>query len=132
KDFPRTILIKNDKNKGFGAANNQGLEIMTGEVALLLNSDAKTQVGAIQTLAQTFLTHPNTVACGGRLEFPNGRLQQSSCNRLTLWAVFCEQFALEKLFPNSSFFSPYWISSRLVQKGNQPHKVEQVMGACLM
>jgi N-acetylglucosaminyl-diphospho-decaprenol L-rhamnosyltransferase len=63
------------------------------------------------------------VAAGGRLEHPDGRLQESACNRLTLWAVFCEQTFLERFF-----VSPYWISSRLLEGGD----VEQVMGACLM
>src|SRR5690606_15979578 len=98
----------------------------------LLNSDAKPQPGAIRTLAQSFITHPDAVACGGRLEFPDGRLQPSSCNRLTLWAVFCEQFFLEKLFSNSNFLSPYWNSAKLIEKSTQSHKVAQVMGACLM
>lgn len=135
EEFPHVILIENTVNRGFGAANNQGLAVMTGDLALLLNSDARPDPGAIHALAAVF--EPNSdenpvIAAGGALHFPDGRLQQSACRELTLWAVFCEQFLLEKLFPNSKIFSPYWVSSRLQMLGPGPHEVEQVMGACLM
>ena len=38
-DFPRVELIRNQDNRGFAAANNQGFERCTGEFVLLLNSD---------------------------------------------------------------------------------------------
>ncbi|MDR3048046.1 MAG: glycosyltransferase, partial [Bacteroidales bacterium] len=37
--FPAVILIANNKNLGFGAANNRGLEIAKGEFVFFLNSD---------------------------------------------------------------------------------------------
>jgi len=130
-DFPEVKLIPNTKNRGFGAANNQGLAAMTGDLALLLNSDAFPKPGAIANLASVF-EDSAVVAAGGKLLHPDGSLQQSACSRLTLWAVFCEQFGLEKLFPNSKLFSPYWQSFRLLTQGNGPREVAQVMGACLM
>lgn len=130
-NFPQVILIENESNRGFGAANNQGLQIMTGDLALLLNSDAFPEPGAISILTTVF-QNPKIVAAGGRLVHDNGELQQSACGELTLWAVFCEQFLLEKLAPNSPILSPYWQSARLVKNGPGPHEVDQVMGACLM
>lgn len=38
-EFPRAVLIRNEKNLGFAAANNQGFAIATGRHILLLNSD---------------------------------------------------------------------------------------------
>jgi GT2 family glycosyltransferase len=130
QDFPNVRLIKNDKNKGFGAANNQGLDAMTGDLALLLNSDAAATPGAIQTLKEAMTD--GTVACGGMLLGPNGEVQESAANQLTLWAVFCEQTLLEKAFPRSEAFSPYWVSKRLLETGTTPAEVAQVMGACLL
>lgn len=132
KEFPEVRLVANDANQGFGPANNQALDEMTGDLALFLNSDARPKPGAIARLAQTFESHPQTVAAGGSLVFPDGRLQESACNPLTLWAVFCEQTLLEKLFPRSSLLSPYWVSARIAGNGPGPHEVAQVMGACLM
>lgn len=129
--FPSVLLIANDRNRGFGAANNQGLEVMTGEIALLLNSDARAEPGALDVL-KGVMEDSSVVACGGMLRFPDGRVQQSCCNSLTLWAVFCEQWLLEKAFPRSRVFSPYWETHRLLASPPaESHDVEQVMGACL-
>ncbi len=127
-EFPAVKLIRNRSNRGFGSANNQGLDVKTRELVLFLNSDAYAEPGAIDRLAKEFVS-PDIVAAGGQLLNPDGTRQLSSANRLTLWAVFCEQSLLEKAFPRSTFFSPYWNSSRI---GNETTAVEQVMGACLM
>jgi GT2 family glycosyltransferase len=126
-DFPHVQLIANNENRGFGAANNQGMDRATGNLVLFLNSDAYADPGAIDTLASAF-EDTGVVAAGGKLLNPDRTLQQSSANELTLWAVFCEQTLLEKAFPNSKLLSPYWNSRRL----NQTSETAQVMGACLM
>lgn len=128
RDFPRVKLIRNRNNRGFGAANNQGIEAASRELVLFLNSDAYAFPGAINLLANQF-TSPSVVGAGGQLLNPDGSRQNSSANSLTLWAVFCEQTLLEKLYPNISFLSPYWNSQKL---GDRTSAVEQVMGACLM
>jgi GT2 family glycosyltransferase len=38
-EFPGVVLIENEKNIGFGAANNRGLNIAKGEFIFFLNSD---------------------------------------------------------------------------------------------
>jgi len=131
RDFPRVKLIANKENVGFGRANNQGMDVASSELVLLLNSDAYVKGNAIAILASVF-EDPKVIVAGGRLEHPDGRLQESAANELTLWAVFCEQLWLEKLAPNSGIFSPYWVSRRLVSRGVGPFDVAQVMGACLM
>ncbi len=130
QDFPSAHLIENSENLGFGAANNLGMARATRELILFLNSDAYVAPGAIGTLADAF-KDDTVVGAGAKLRFPDGRLQDSAANELTLWAVFCEQSYLEKLFPQGSFLSPYWVTERLAQCAeNQP--TAQVMGACLM
>lgn len=39
QNFPQAILIENNANLGFGAANNKGLEIASGKYIFYLNSD---------------------------------------------------------------------------------------------
>lgn len=126
-EFPRVRLIANQTNVGFGPANNQGSEAATRPYTLFLNSDAYAEPDAVHRLALE-MEKDGVVAAGGRLLNPDGSLQNSSANSLTLWAVLCEQLYLEKLFPRSSLLSPYWNSWRF----DQPADVEQVMGACLM
>jgi N-acetylglucosaminyl-diphospho-decaprenol L-rhamnosyltransferase len=127
-EFPRARLLENSGNVGFGAANNQGMELARRELVLFLNSDAYAEPGAISLLASAI--DYETVAVGGRLLNPDGSTQDSVANELSLWAVFCEQFYLEKLFKGSAFFSPYWITQRVLDRGNVA--VPQVMGACLL
>lgn len=125
--YPNVTMIRNPKNVGFGSANNQGLALARHDPVLLLNSDARPEQGAIDALAAV-LDDDAVVAAGGRLQHPDGSLQESACNALTLWAVLCEQLFLERIFRGSKLFNSYWVSGRLPQGG----EVEQVMGACLM
>ncbi len=132
QDFPQAILIANDRNLGLGAAVNQGFQQMTGDLALLLNSDARAESGAIERLIQVMYENPDAVACGGQLRHLDGSVQASCCGRLTLWAVFCEQTLLEKIFRGSRLFNGYWQTRWVLQEPGTIHEVEQVMGACLM
>ena len=52
-DAPDRQLILNLKNKGFAAANNQGLALATGEYLVLLNNDTVVTPGWVRT----FLNH---------------------------------------------------------------------------
>lgn len=126
--FPSVRLIRNDTNRGFGAANNQGIDASTRELLLFLNSDAYAEPGAIARLEREF-DDSGVAGAGGQLLNPDGTRQASSAGPLTLWAVFCEQFYLEKLLPGSRLFNPYWNSDRA---GDETTCVDQVMGACLM
>ncbi|MFW5697294.1 MAG: glycosyltransferase family 2 protein [Fimbriimonadaceae bacterium] len=135
QEYPHVKLVRNSQNRGFGAANNQGLDVMTGDLALFLNSDAQPLPGAIDALAAVF-EDPKVVAAGGHLGSVDDEgawvTQPSSCHELTLWAVFCEQTLLEKALRNSKTLSPYWNTRWLLANGSEPQATEQVMGACLM
>jgi len=123
--FPSVVLIRNVENRGFGAANNQGLDVATRPLVLYLNSDCYAFPGAISLLASCF-DDAAVVAAGGKLLNPDGSLQESVARSLTLWAVFSEQMLLEKL----PFTRTYWCTREMVAKGLR--ECEQVTGAALM
>ncbi len=132
-DFPRVLLHRSEENLGFGPANNVGAKMATRELLLFLNSDAYAQPGAINAQAAVF-AEPLIVAAGGRQLNTDGTLQQSTAERLRIWAIFLEQTFLEKLILKTGG-SAYWNTSRLFrqwQKTQQPQPTEQVMGATLM
>lgn len=123
-DFPDVRLIQNTDNRGFGAANNQGMALAQKDLVLFLNSDCYAHPGAISRLALAF-RDASVVAAGGMLLNPDGSLQDSIANRLTLWTVFLEQTFLGR--------KGYWRTQRALEEaGPGDAEVPQIMGACLM
>lgn len=52
-------IILNDENKGFAAANNQGLAIAKGDYLVILNNDTEVSPGWIRTFLQHFRHDPS-------------------------------------------------------------------------
>jgi GT2 family glycosyltransferase len=129
EQFPQVHLIANERNLGYGKANNQALRQAQGEFALILNSDIEVMPDALQTLIDFMRQHPEAHAAGGQLILPDGSIQTSCSERLTLWAVFCEQSLLAKAFPRTRLFGGYTLSW---WSYDGVREVEQVVGACLM
>lgn len=119
--FPGVRLIEAGENLGFGRANNRGEATLSTPLVLYLNSDAYLEPGSLDTLAAAF-DDPAVVAAGGHLRNPDGSFQPCAARRLTLWAVFCEQLYLERIFRS------YW----LLEMAGEPVAVDQCMGAALM
>lgn len=69
----RIKYIYNDKNLGFGRANNIGLKIAQGRNVLFLNSDTLLVNNAIKILSDYLDANPNVGACGGNLYTMDGR-----------------------------------------------------------
>lgn len=128
-EFPQAHLIANEQNRGYGRANNQALQRAEGEFALVLNSDIEVMPGALQALIDFVREHPEAQAVGGQLILPDGQIQPSCSERLTLWAVFCEQMLLAKALPRSRLFGGYNLTWWCY---DSVREVEQVVGACLL
>ena len=64
RDFPQVVLIANTDNRGFAAANNQGLAVARGANLLLLNPDTIILDHAIDTMLGWLAAHPG-VGCVG-------------------------------------------------------------------
>ena len=69
-DFPQVILIENNANLGFGAANNRGLAIAKGKYIFYLNSDTILLNNAVKYFFDYFEENgdkENIGALGGNL-----------------------------------------------------------------
>ncbi|MAE59841.1 MAG: family 2 glycosyl transferase [Planctomycetaceae bacterium] len=76
-------LIHSDTNVGFAAGNNIGLNAVTAELYLLLNSDTVVKNDAIDTLIDAMAQRPDVGIVSPKLVIPDGSTQ-NSCYRFTL------------------------------------------------
>ncbi|MCK4824488.1 glycosyltransferase, partial [bacterium] len=82
-DFPDVRLIKNPKNIGFAKANNQAMELCTGQYVLLLNPDTLILNGAISKMTTFMDQNPHVGLACCKLLNPDGTLQ-INCRKLPL------------------------------------------------
>ncbi len=72
-EFPWVRVIRNERNIGFAAANNQAAAMAAGEYLILLNNDTQPLDGWLNALLAA--AAPEVGAVGARLLFPDGTLQ---------------------------------------------------------
>jgi GT2 family glycosyltransferase len=77
------VVIRNAVNVGFTVAANQGAARACGKYLLFVNSDAELQPGTVDALVRTCERDRMVGAVGGKLVFPDGRLQEAGS---TIWA----------------------------------------------
>jgi GT2 family glycosyltransferase len=119
-EYPLVTVIANDRNRGFGAAVNQGAARAQHDVLLFLNPDTVVEAGFMRGLHEFFALHPGPSIAGGRLKEPDGRVQPSCWRTPGLWSVLVES-AL-----------PYTISLEIMTViPSEVSLVETVSGACM-
>jgi GT2 family glycosyltransferase len=75
--FQGIVILPQDRNLGFAAANNLAAKHASGEALLLLNSDAWLEPGAIDLLERRLEDRPEVGLVSPRLLYPDGQLQFS-------------------------------------------------------
>ena len=73
---PRIRVFRNEKNLGFLGSSNLGAENASGEVLIFLNNDTILLPGWLEPLLRV-LARPGAGAVGGRLLYPDLRLQEA-------------------------------------------------------
>jgi GT2 family glycosyltransferase len=73
----RLVVLRNEHNLGFVGACNRGAAAATGDYLVFLNNDTVPLPGWLPPLIRTFATFPTAGAVGGKLLFPDGRLQEA-------------------------------------------------------
>ncbi len=69
--------IRNESNLGFTVSANLGAAVARGEFLLFLNNDAELVPGSLTHLTNTIRRASTIGAVGGKLVFPDGRLQEA-------------------------------------------------------
>jgi hypothetical protein len=123
-DFPTVKVIRNDRNLGFAAANNQALRQAHGRYWLLLNTDTLLAAEALQAMVRYLDGHPRTAMVGPQLADERGRLQNSVHSFPGLATELLNRSLLRILFPRR------YPSKRTRFAG--PTEVDALLGACLL
>ena len=76
-EFPDAVLIANTDNRGFAAANNQGLAVARGDHVLLLNPDTIILDRAIDKMLDWMAGHPDVGGAGCQVLERPGVIQQT-------------------------------------------------------
>jgi N-acetylglucosaminyl-diphospho-decaprenol L-rhamnosyltransferase len=124
--FPHVHLIANQENVGFAQGNNQALAVCKGRYALLLNSDAFAQPGAVRALVHLADVQPRAGIVGARLLNPDNSFQASHTPFPNLWQEFLILSGLGRLMCGR------WYPSRGPEVAKGPQIVDYVEGACLL
>ncbi|MCR9059172.1 MAG: glycosyltransferase family 2 protein [Roseibium album] len=77
-DFPNVVLIENQTNRGFAAANNQGFEVAQGRHILLLNSDTVVHGDVLAQTVRYMDEFPDIGVLGCRVLNPDGTTQPNT------------------------------------------------------
>lgn len=104
KDFPQVILIENSENRGFAAANNQGIAEARGRYVLLLNSDTVILDKAVEKTISFADAHPEAAIVGCRVLNPDRTLQPTCFMFPSILNMLLSTTYLYKLFPKNKFF----------------------------
>jgi GT2 family glycosyltransferase len=103
--FPDSMLIENTVNKGFAAANNQGIRIAKGRYVLLLNSDTIVLDDAIGKTAEYADSADDVAIVGCRILNPDRTLQPSCFMFPSMLNMALSATYLYKVFPRNRFFA---------------------------
>ncbi len=126
-EFPGVRLVRNEKNRGFAAANNQALRRARGRHALLLNPDTEVTPGALRRAVDE--AEARDAAVAARLLDPDGTLQHSCFRFPRLGVDLLEALYLHLLLPER-------LRGRLLLGGHWDHdearEVDWVVGAFLL
>lgn len=110
KEFPELNLIFNDTNRGFSAANNQGIIAAKGKFVLLLNPDTTISDDCFIKCLKFMNDHPEAGAIGAKMINEEGLFLPESKRALPSPATsFFKITGLAGVFPRSSVFNRYYM-----------------------
>jgi len=102
--FPDIILIKNDNNVGFPAANNQAFNIARGQYFLMLNPDTLIKKNTLQRSLHVLKSDQSIGCIGVKTIRGNGEILPSCARSYpTMWSKLLQIFYIDKIFKKWKF-----------------------------
>lgn len=128
--FPWAKLIANTDNTGFATANNQGIEIATGEYILFLNPDTVVREDTFDQIVGFMEQYPQFGGLGVKMIDGTGIfLPESKRGFPSPEVAFYKTFGLSKLFPKSKRFNRYHLG--YLDK-DENHEIDVLSGAFML
>jgi len=126
--FPHVKFIQNQKNIGFGAANNIGVAQASSDSILILNPDTIISENLITKGLKLLNQIENVGAIGVRMLDGKGNyLPESKRGFPDLVSSIYKLLGLHKLFPSQSSINKYYLSNA---NHNENQPIEVISGAC--
>ena len=128
----RLNWIENADNRGFAAANNQVLEVLEADFAVLMNPDCEINAQSLPLILDAFSASPNMGLASCRILNEDGSLQATCRRRFpTPWSALVRMLQLHKLFPQNMQFANFDYGDEVaVDSGT--HAVEAISGAFMV
>lgn len=118
--FPRVRIIRNERNLGFGAANNRGWRSCRGKLVLFMNTDVVLGSGTLERLRDVLAEAPSVGAAGPALLQAPGIYQVSCGKKSTFWRELFRKSLLNRRL------------RRTAGRGRTVRSVDWVSGAFLL
>jgi N-acetylglucosaminyl-diphospho-decaprenol L-rhamnosyltransferase len=128
-EYPDVRLVVNDENRGFTAANNQGLALSRGRYILLLNPDTEIMGDALATMVSYLDLHSRVGALGPQLRYPDGSLQSSRRRFPTFATALVESTVVQQWWADNRVLHHYYM---LDTPDDRTQPVDWLVGACLL
>lgn len=100
-EFPSVKLVANRENKGFAAANNQGIRKSVGRYVLLLNPDTVVWEGAIWRCVEYADAHRDVGIVGCQVYLDEHQVQQTGFAFPSAWNLALTLSGLSRAFKHS-------------------------------
>jgi len=126
--FPQVHLVQNRENRGFAAANNQGLAVARGGYILLLNSDTIILGNVLVDSVRYLAGNPKTGGMGCQVLNSNRTIQATCSGFPTLLRLLIMTLALDRI-PFCSILDTYLLRS---WPRDNEREVEVISGCYLM
>ena len=126
KEFSDVNIITNRENRGFNAANNQGISIAKGRNVLLLNPDTIIpDMDLLKGMVKVLDKNTKIGAVGPKVVCADGKTIQLACARTdtSLWTVFSDRIVERKICNSKWLREEYY---------HTPRYVSTLSGSCMM
>lgn len=129
KKYPHVVVVKNQKNVGFGKAVNQASKIASGEYFLILNPDTILQEDTISTFVNYSTENPQVGIIGPKILNSDGSLQLAAKRSFpTMGVSLPKLLGLSMLFPNSRWANRYNLT---YLDPDKIYPVDAISGSCM-